>query len=149
MKNLRSKLKRRRKNYKIGNRIPKIEIAYKKASLNIEPALRLNMYTCNSCGHQEYHIDIHSGTTPFQINCESCGGNSRSNFYNLSHLRKKVNEELAKRVPISFVNYFPPIEYFRKLTKAQKEHVIMEGIVPRSPNEDEMYFDYVLKEFVK
>ena len=90
---------------------------------------KINVYTCDDCGHEHVTVDVDEGTTPMFMRCKNrlsggrgCGGRAVSAMY-------RVDQSLT-----------PGWEWYRPkrtagLTPAAREHVRLGGLVLRRKRE--------------
>lgn len=89
--------------------------------INMEKVGQINCYHCDDCKANIGTINLHTGTTPFGIQCPHCKGiNCHSSFYNIRAIGKlTIGECFYRPVPSDFV----------KLDKYSKKHVLIGGLL--------------------
>jgi hypothetical protein len=84
---------------------------------------RVNCYRCQSCGCITKTKDIHAGVTPFIFNCQFCGKEAYSSFYN----------DIAPLIKPSFEWYRPTLEETMKMRSKINtlDHILQGGLLSR------------------
>lgn len=99
------------------------DVAEKDFYTKIDLTNRLNVYTCESCGHSTVTKDVDAGVTPFWHQCEACGQGATSSFYRVAEGLKATQEW-----------YRPTLEDCLKIRKHSPgllEHVLKGGLSVR------------------
>ncbi len=90
-----------------------------------------NAYICKSCRHVVLIVYIHDGTTPFLIECESCGGEAQSFMHVLPPVLSLPQGFEALEPTKEWYSPAGDIEAMAKLTPAKQEHVNKGGVLLR------------------
>lgn len=104
----------------------KIRKEYKKMLKRVEErlgdqTLRVNNYTCQTCGHITKTMDVDPGVTPFIHRCEMCGNEAYSNFYNDRIPHKPATQEWFR----------PSLEVCYMMDEGELHHILNGGLIPR------------------
>jgi transcription elongation factor Elf1 len=81
---------------------------------------RFNCYVCSSCNYITKTVDVHKGTTPMFLGCNSCGKQAISTWY----------KDIAPEQKPELEWYTPTLKEFIKLRNnpGMVDHILMGGL---------------------
>lgn len=90
-----------------------------------------NAYVCKACRRVTLVVHIHKGTTPFLIDCETCGESAQSFMYVLPPVLSLPQGFKALEPTKEWYSPAGDIEAMEKLTPEEREHVNKGGVLLR------------------